>query len=179
MSFQQHWLELQRMKEKLFFVVINSYSASHDNWCTATLWNRIMTARCEGMGEVGSARYEPALLPPCPSIRVLSYSNCQERDPLTPADGPGSVSVNICKSAIESSRFEHLILFCFSTSAMSLLYECINTVIAGRSACYTSWSFIVPRLCYIMCAEDINKNIERYRCSKARCTPGICSKFHM
>ena len=56
----------------------NSYSASHDNWCTATLWNRIMTAQCEGMGEVGSARYEPALLPPCPSIRVLSYSNCQE-----------------------------------------------------------------------------------------------------
>ena len=58
--------------------VFNSYSASHGNWCTATLWNRIMTAQCEGMGEVGSARYEPALLPPCPSIRVLSYSNCQE-----------------------------------------------------------------------------------------------------
>ena len=56
---------------------IISYSASHDNWCTVTLWNRIMTAQCEGMGEVGSARYEPALLPPCPSIRVLSYSNCQ------------------------------------------------------------------------------------------------------
>ena len=32
-----------------------------------TLW--------EGMGDVGSARYEPALLPPCPTIRVLSYSN--------------------------------------------------------------------------------------------------------
>ena len=57
---------------------INSYSASHDKWCTAILWNRIMTAQCEGMGEVGSARNEPALLPPCPSIRVLSYSNCQE-----------------------------------------------------------------------------------------------------
>ena len=57
---------------------INSYSASHGNWCTETLWNRIMTAQCEGIGEVGSARYEPALLPPCPSIRVLSYSNCQE-----------------------------------------------------------------------------------------------------
>ena len=57
---------------------LNSYSASRDNWCTATLWNRIMTAQCEGMGEVGSVRYEPALLPPCPSIRVLSYSNCQE-----------------------------------------------------------------------------------------------------
>ena len=68
-----------------FFVTViqkscyfNSYSASHGNWCTATLWNRIMTAQCEGMGEVGSARYEPVLLPPCPSIRVLSYSNCQE-----------------------------------------------------------------------------------------------------
>ena len=56
----------------------NSYSASHGNWCTETLWNRIMTAQCEGMGEVGLARYEPALLPPCPSIRVWSYSNCQE-----------------------------------------------------------------------------------------------------
>ena len=56
----------------------NSYSASHGNWCIATLWNRIMTVQCEGIGEVGSARYEPALLPPCPSIRVLSYSNCQE-----------------------------------------------------------------------------------------------------
>ena len=61
----------------LFQWWFNSYSASHGNWCTATLWNRIMTAQCEGMGEVGSARYEPALLPPCPSIRVLSYSNCQ------------------------------------------------------------------------------------------------------
>ena len=29
----------------------------------------------KGMGDVGSARYEPALLPPCPTIRVLSYSN--------------------------------------------------------------------------------------------------------
>ena len=56
---------------------VNPYSASHDYWCTAILWNRIMTVQCEGMGEVGSARYEPALLPPCPSIRALSYSNCQ------------------------------------------------------------------------------------------------------
>ena len=56
---------------------INSYSASRDNWCTGTLWNRIITAQCEGMEKVGSARYEPALLPPCPSIRVLRYSNCQ------------------------------------------------------------------------------------------------------
>ena len=32
-------------------------------------------AQWEGMGDVGSARYEPALLPPCPTIRVLGYSN--------------------------------------------------------------------------------------------------------
>ena len=32
-------------------------------------------AHWEGMGDVGSARYESALLPPCPTIRVLSYSN--------------------------------------------------------------------------------------------------------
>ena len=49
--------------------------------------------QCEGMGEVGSARYEPALLPPCPSIRVLSYSNCQEIHSRQQT-GPGSVSVN-------------------------------------------------------------------------------------
>ena len=32
-------------------------------------------AQWEGMGDVGSARYELALLLPCPTIRVLSYSN--------------------------------------------------------------------------------------------------------
>ena len=31
-------------------------------------------AQWEGMGDVGLARYELALLPPCPTIRVLSYS---------------------------------------------------------------------------------------------------------
>ena len=44
---------------------------------TLTLTVRVATidAQWEGMGDVGSARYEPALLPPCPTIRVLSYSN--------------------------------------------------------------------------------------------------------
>ena len=32
-------------------------------------------AQWEGVGDVGSARYEPALLPPRPTIQVLSYSN--------------------------------------------------------------------------------------------------------
>ena len=30
-----------------------------------------------GDGDVRSVRYEPALLPPYPTIRVSSYSNCQ------------------------------------------------------------------------------------------------------
>ena len=41
--------------------MVNSYSASHDNWCTETLSNRVITAQWEGMGDVGAARYEPAL----------------------------------------------------------------------------------------------------------------------
>ena len=32
-------------------------------------------AQWEGMGDVGSARYEPTPLPRCPTIRVLSYRN--------------------------------------------------------------------------------------------------------
>ena len=42
-----------------------------------TLKVLVMTidAQWEGMGDVGSTRYEPALLPPCATIRVLSYSN--------------------------------------------------------------------------------------------------------
>ena len=42
-----------------------------------TLKVLVMTidAQWEGMGDVGSARYEPALLPPCLTIRVLRYSN--------------------------------------------------------------------------------------------------------
>ena len=32
-------------------------------------------AQWEGMGDVGSARYEPTLLPSCPTVMVLSYSN--------------------------------------------------------------------------------------------------------
>ena len=45
--------------------------------CTLTLKVLVTTigAQWEGMGDVGSARYEPALLPPCPTISVLSYSN--------------------------------------------------------------------------------------------------------
>ena len=42
---------------------------------TLTVLDTTIDAQWEGMVDVGSARYEPALLPPCPTIRVLSYSN--------------------------------------------------------------------------------------------------------
>ena len=45
------------------------------NKLTLTMLVATTDAQWEGMGDVGSARYEPALLPPCPTIRVLSYSN--------------------------------------------------------------------------------------------------------
>ena len=45
---------------------------------TLTVLVTTIDAQWEGMGDVGSARYEPALLPPCPTIRVLSYSNYSE-----------------------------------------------------------------------------------------------------
>ena len=52
-------------------------NASVDRFCLLTLKVLVATidAQWKGMGDVGSARYEPALLPPCPTIRVLSYSN--------------------------------------------------------------------------------------------------------
>ena len=42
---------------------------------TLTVLVTTIDAHWKRMGDVGSARYEPALLPPCPTIRVLSYSN--------------------------------------------------------------------------------------------------------
>ena len=39
---------------------------------TLTVLAMTIDAQWEGMGDVGSARYEPALLPPCPTIRVLA-----------------------------------------------------------------------------------------------------------
>ena len=45
-------------------------SGSLDSYCS-------LKPLCSGMGEVVPARTSPTLLPPCPSIRALCYSNCQ------------------------------------------------------------------------------------------------------
>ena len=55
----------------LLLIALNSIH----NMLILTVLVATIDAQWEGMGDVGSARYEPALLPPCPTIRVLSYSN--------------------------------------------------------------------------------------------------------
>ena len=52
----------------LYFVHVTLHSA-----LTLKVLVTTIDAQWEGMADVGSARYEPALLPPCPTIRVLSY----------------------------------------------------------------------------------------------------------
>ena len=53
----------------------NSRQTNYEHALTFTVLVATIDAQWEGMGDVGSARYELALLPPCPTIRVLSYSN--------------------------------------------------------------------------------------------------------
>ena len=51
------------------------YLSLYKGFLTLVVLVATIDAQWEGMGDVGSARYEPALLPPCPTIRDLSYSN--------------------------------------------------------------------------------------------------------
>ena len=52
-----------------------STEIDHSMYLTLTVLVATIDAQWEGMGDVRSARYEPALLSPCPTIRVLSYGN--------------------------------------------------------------------------------------------------------
>ena len=60
---------------RLQYSILTDIPAVKCSILTLTVLVETIDAQWEGMGEVGSARYEPALLPPCPTIRVLSYSN--------------------------------------------------------------------------------------------------------
>ena len=67
---------------KLHFVY---FGAIHCAWCDLHVNGMNLKhgySTVGGDGDVGSVGYEPALLPPCPTIRVLSYSNCQRSTPL-------------------------------------------------------------------------------------------------
>ena len=52
---------------------------NHRTNCLKVLTLKVLVAtidaQWEGMGDVGLVRYEPALLPPRPTVRVISYSN--------------------------------------------------------------------------------------------------------
>ena len=53
----------------------NLQSQWYSHGLTLKMLVAIIDAQWERMGDVGSTRYELALLPPCPTISVLSYSN--------------------------------------------------------------------------------------------------------
>ena len=59
----------------LLFLRQNTVSECTLELLTLKVLVATIDAQWEAMGDVGSARYEPALLPPCPTIRVLSCSN--------------------------------------------------------------------------------------------------------
>ena len=132
-------------------VCVNSYSASHDNWCTGTLWNRVITAQCEGMGEVGSARYEPALLPPCPSIRALCYSNCQR----STQSHQQSVLINRWESRQHVS-----FLFFFRLKKIVPAYHVEEIVFMNGWMCFCAILVLPPRiwwLCHV--AIPLQQNV--------------------
>ena len=60
--------------KRLLLLILPLYNGNEAQLTLKVLVTTI-DAQWEGMGDVGSARYEPALLPPCPTIRVFSYSN--------------------------------------------------------------------------------------------------------
>ena len=74
---QNHWENILIGKDQ--YTDMNNLRQSRPNETEIKLTLKVLVttidAQWEGMGDVGSARYEPALLPPCPTIRVLSYSN--------------------------------------------------------------------------------------------------------
>ena len=67
-------MQINQLLESLF-IIKPKFLPLHTCLLTLTVLVATIDAQWEGMGDVGSARYELALLPPCPTIRVLSYSN--------------------------------------------------------------------------------------------------------
>ena len=58
----------------VFFSPSDSTVCGTSTWFTSLILKVLVAtidAQSEGMGDVGSARYEPALLPPCPTTRVF------------------------------------------------------------------------------------------------------------
>ena len=64
-----------RAKKNVDLFILSQNYVTYICILTLTVLVSTIDAQWEGMGDVGAARYEPALLPPCPTIRVLRCSN--------------------------------------------------------------------------------------------------------
>ena len=117
---------------------LNIFYSEEKDWALHTtrqcpLQNRVITAQCEGMGEVGSARYEPALLPPCPSIRALRYSNCRTCNSNNSNSRTWDQYINcLCSSLFGSQRMVTLKI-CGNSNSFFEFLECsvAQTSISG------------------------------------------------
>ena len=94
-------------------------------------------------GYVGSARYKPALLPACPIIRVLSYSNCQR--------SIHSISKRIFRK-LALLRVNQSTLVAFQCNQNHSLL-CSNQVLHYQLACLSQFTqdFKAHRFCF--CAQ--------------------------
>ena len=63
--------EAKHFMQMIALLVNNTVSDSVLLLLTLKVLVTTIDAQWEGMGDVGLARYEPALLPPCPTIRVF------------------------------------------------------------------------------------------------------------
>ena len=67
------------MSSAVSLVILDGHEFSQGFVCMHGLTLKVLVttidAQWEGMGDVGSVRYELALLPPCPTITVLNYGN--------------------------------------------------------------------------------------------------------
>ena len=99
------WLRLSNT----FTLINNSYSASHDNWCTGTLLNRIIAAQCGGDGgcRVGEVRAGTTSTHARPS-RVLSYSNCQgSTDSISTSEFSGLINSTLTELSYSQTHWLH------------------------------------------------------------------------
>ena len=141
-------------------VRINSLSASHDNWCTGTTFKQGNHSTVGGDGDVGLARYEPALHPSSSTIWVLRCSNCR-RSTHSSSRAWQSISVNVMQSFSNST---YSFCFCLSNvydKALYLMYDnnvCVTCVElffyhAMVALCWTRIVLLIDNNVCVTCVE--------------------------
>ena len=151
------------------------------NWEITLLWkcqtqqlmhqdtfNRIITAQWE---DVGSARYELALRSPCPTIRVLSFSNCQRStlDP-TPVNFQKFCTLRVnsmLHTCIRWVRLEAVttMLVHFCHSSFDGVEWCVHGTII-LSIIVAAWHhaarLVIPRHCFTVRLTPANTNYHHH-----------------